>query len=260
MEAQRFVGRVAIVTGGANGIGAATVRRFVTEGASVVVADLNAAAGETLAVELGERVRFIACDISTPEAWDDLVAIALGMGGLDVVHVNAHRVKVTSADRLRLEEWRSQIDVCLTQVYLAAHACMPHLTARHGVLICTSSVHAHVGFPGRPAYAAAKGGICALVRQLAVDFGPAVRVNAVLPGSIETAAWDGASDADRREVSERSALRRMGLPSEVAAAVAFLASSDSSFITGAELVVDGGWLMSPFSPTNRPQAVDQGAG
>ncbi len=122
---------------------------------------------------------------------------------------------------------------------------------RGGAFVCTASVHAHIGFPGHPAYAAAKGGICALVRQLAVEYGPAIRFNTVLPGSIETQVWDGSSDAVRHEVSERAALRRMGRPEEIAAAVAFLASDDASFITGTELVVDGGWLVSPLSPTAR---------
>ncbi len=252
MVEQRFSGKVAIITGGAKGIGAATVRRFVSEGASVAFADLDAEHGQALAAELGEHVRYLPVDISTEAAWTQLVEAALALGGLDIVHVNAYMVKVQPAAELSLTDWTRQINVCLSQVYLAAHACMPHLVERRGVMICTSSVHAHAGFPGHPAYAASKGGICALVRQLAIDYGPAVRVNAVLPGSIETAAWRGATDADRHEVIERAPLRRMGRPEEIAAAITFLASNDASFITGAELLVDGGWLASSFSPTNRP--------
>lgn len=251
MVEQRFSDKVAIVTGGAKGIGAATVRRFASEGARVVFADLDTEPGKALAAELGECVRFLSVDISTEKAWAKLVEAALTFGRLDIVHVNAYMVKVQPAAELSLADWTRQINVCLTQVYLAAHACMGHLTERQGALICTSSVHAHAGFPGHPAYAASKGGICALVRQLAVDYGPAVRVNAVLPGSIETAAWRGATEADKQEVIQRAALRRMGQPEEVAAAVAFLASSDASFITGSELLVDGGWFGSPLSPTSR---------
>jgi NAD(P)-dependent dehydrogenase (short-subunit alcohol dehydrogenase family) len=101
--------------------------------------------------------------------------------------------------------------------------------------------HALVGLPGRPAYAAAKGGLVALGRQLAVEYGPRLRVNTVLPGPIWTEAWAGISDADRERSLAETVAGRFGTPDEVAAAVAFLASSDAAYITGASLVVDGGW-------------------
>jgi NAD(P)-dependent dehydrogenase (short-subunit alcohol dehydrogenase family) len=242
---KRCVGKVAIVTGGANGIGAAVSRRLAAEGAAVVVADLDGDAGEALAAEIGSAATFVRGDVASPATWDALVEAARARGGLDVVSANAFLVRHGAADRLDADDWRRQLDVCLGHVFLAARACMPLLAERHGAFVATSSVHARVGFPGHPAYAAAKAGICGLVRQLAVEYGPAVRVNAVLPGSIETRVWHGASDRERQAAIDRAPLRRMGQPEEVAAAVAFLASDDASFITGVELPVDGGWLVSP---------------
>nr|MBA3414832.1 SDR family oxidoreductase [Chloroflexia bacterium] len=184
--AERFAGKVAIVTGGANGIGGATARRLAAEGASVVIADLDEVAGATLARELGPASAFVRADVAAPAAWEGLVAAALARGGLDVVVANAFFVEHGPADELAPDSWSRQIEVCLGHVFLAARACMAHLRARRGAFVATASVHARVGFPGHPAYAAAKGGICALVRQLAVEYGPEVRSNVVLPGSIET--------------------------------------------------------------------------
>ena len=141
------------------------------------------------------------------------------------------------------------LDVNLGALYLGARAFADSLRERRGAIVATSSVHALFGIPGYSAYAASKGGIGALVRQLAVELGPEIRVNAVLPGPIRTGAWDD----DEARALERDAARatvagRMGRPEEVAAAVAFLASEEASFITGASLLVDGGWAVRKDSP------------
>ena len=165
-----------------------------------------------------------------------------------MVFSNAFALHQAPATEQSLDDWNRQLAVNLTGLYLAARTFLADLTARRGSLIASSSVHALFGLPGHPAYAASKGAICALVRQLAVEYGPAVRVNAVLPGPIRTPMWD-AVDARGFEAAERAtALHRLGTSDEVAAAVAFLASDDASYITGANLLVDGGWSVSKASP------------
>jgi NAD(P)-dependent dehydrogenase (short-subunit alcohol dehydrogenase family) len=237
----RFDGKVAVVTGAARGIGAATARRLAAEGASVVLADIDDETGRELASALGERARFVRCDVACLEDWQEVAAAAeREFGGIDVVHNNAYTVVVKPTHELTEEEWHRQLDVCLTQVFLAVKTCMHRLLERAGTMVNTSSIHALVGFPQQAGYDAAKGGMSALTRELAAEYGPRVRVNAVLPGAIETAAWDGVGDEDRAAFADLVVAKRFGSPEEVAAAVCFLASDDASYITGQNLVVDGG--------------------
>lgn len=241
--ADRFRGRTAVVTGAASGIGAATAERLAAEGAAVVLTDVRPADPVVERITAaGGRARSVVADASSDSDWAGVGALARAeFGPVGVLVSNAYAVEVAAADRTSLASWDRQLAVTLTGTFLGVKALLPDLLAHDGAVVVVSSVHALVGLPGRPAYAAAKGGLVALARQLAVEYGPAVRVNTVLPGPILTPAWDDVSDVDRRRSIAETVAGRFGTPGEVAAAVAFLASAEAAFVTGASLVVDGGW-------------------
>jgi NAD(P)-dependent dehydrogenase (short-subunit alcohol dehydrogenase family) len=211
----------------------------------VLVADVDDESGEGVAAEIrstGGRALFQHCDVAEQGDWAAVVRSAReSFGPVSALVGNAYAVRVAPADATTRESWDHQLAVSLTGAFLGFKACLDDLTETAGSVALTSSVHALVGLPGRPAYAAAKAGLTGLARQLAVEYGPRVRVNSVLPGPIMTRAWDGISDDDRRRTAEQTAAGRIGDPDEIAAPIAFLLSEEASFITGASLVVDGGW-------------------
>ncbi len=240
---QRFADRIAIVTGGANGIGAACARLLAEEGAAVVVSDIaDASAVEADIVAHGGRAATVIADVADEAGWAEVLALAHArFGEVGILVSSAYASETRPTHETSRASWDRQLAVCLTGTFLGVRACLPDLGRNRGAVVVISSVHALVGVPQHPAYAAAKGGLVAFGRQLAVEYGPGVRVNSVLPGPIRTAAWDGVTETDLRRSVAATVAGRLGDPAEVAAAVAFLASDDASFITGAALVVDGGW-------------------
>nr|CTQ89703.1 3-oxoacyl-[acyl-carrier protein] reductase (EC 1.1.1.100) [Kibdelosporangium sp. MJ126-NF4] len=223
-----------MVTGTASGIGAATASRLASDGYKVIGVDINP----------GEHVTHVG-DVAAESTWEQVLA---STDGVDALVCNAYTSVVKPLGETSPQEWSRQMDVNLTAVYLGVHACLPSLRERQGSIVFVSSVHARFGIPGHPAYAAAKGALVSLAGQLAVDYAPDIRVNSVQPGPILTGAWDRVSDEDRARSVRSTPLARLGDPSEVASVIAFLVSDQASYVTGASVVVDGGFSVHKDSP------------
>ncbi|MET7686785.1 SDR family NAD(P)-dependent oxidoreductase [Streptomyces sp. NPDC005483] len=240
----RFIGRTALLTAAASGIGAATAHRLAAEGASVMVTDVDAEGAQRVAEEIrveGGQARDRCLDVTSPGEWAAAVAeTGSWTGRLDVLHLNAGRNLPAAAHELDDTCWHDQLQLSLDSVFYGVRAAVPLLRTARGAVVITSSVHAAIGFKGFPAYAAAKGGIAALVRQLAVEYGGQIRFNSVLPGAVVTALWAETPEEYKAQTVARTPVGRLGVPEDIAAAVAFLASEDAAFVTGQNLLVDGG--------------------
>ncbi|MEV0796594.1 SDR family NAD(P)-dependent oxidoreductase [Kribbella sp. NPDC050281] len=243
---QRFEGRVALVTAGAQGIGAAVARRIADEGGAVVVTDLQEEKVGQVAAEIGERALGLRADVTSREDVDAAVAATVErFGRLDVVVNNAGGCIVTSVpEDATAEEFHQQLDLTLVGASRCIQAALPHLVKTRGNVVTISSVNGLAAF-GNIEYAAAKAGQIAMTVNYAARYGRmGVRFNVVAPGTVRTPNWDKQPDT-LTEFAKMYPLGRVGEPEDIAAAVAFLASDDASWITGHTLPVEGGVLTGP---------------
>jgi len=243
-----LAGKVAIVTGAGNGIGRATARRLAAAGSAIVVVDLDGDAATTAARAIedqgGETTPF-AGDVGRAADVDRAVSVALNRyGRVDILHNNAAWYPVKAAVETTEEEWDRTLRVGLTGAWLLARAVLPHMLRQGGGrIVNTTSVHGLVSFPNHAAYETVKAGLLGLTRSLAVDYGPTVRVNALAPGGVDTRLWERVGPAERQATIDATILKRLATPEEIAEGVYFLVSERSAFMTGACLVMDGGWTV-----------------
>jgi NAD(P)-dependent dehydrogenase (short-subunit alcohol dehydrogenase family) len=257
----RLAEKVAIVTGAASGIGRATARIFAQEGARVVVADVRPEPGRETVRQIeaaGGTACFVETDVSVASAVEHMVQVAVQTyGRLDVLMNNAASARVRPATELSEEDWTYTIDSCLKSVYLGAKYAIPEMIKiGKGSIINVASVNGLISNPSFSAYSAAKAGVLGLTRNLAIDYGlKGIRVNAICPGFIANDAMEERLQHDPLErwaMTETQVLGRYGRPEDIAWAAVYLASDESSYMTGATLVIDGGLTIQSPEALIRP--------
>ncbi len=246
----KLSGKVAIVTGGASGMGRGIAELFAAEGAAVVIGDRDQRGQEVVdAIQShGGRACLVRGDVGKPETNRDLVTKAVSeFGGLDVLVPNAGILGIGSVTEVPLEVWHETVTTNLHAVFYLVRVGIPEMLSRGGgTIVVNGSIAAFKGYPNHPAYCASKGALVPLVRQLAIDYAPKIRVNILCPGPVDTPLlWDSAKafpDPSRAvsDVAEQTLLKRLGTPADIAAAALFLASDESKWITGSAITIDGG--------------------
>lgn len=243
--------KVAVVTGATSGMGAAIANLFAAEGAKVVVNGRDRERGEQVVKDIdafGSKALFVQSDISTQEGNEYLVQETLSyFSGIDVVVCNAGMLGLGSITETPPETWHKTIDTNLNSIYYLLRLTIPEMKQRgKGTIVINGSIAAFKAFPNHPAYCASKGALVPLVKQIAVDYAPDIRANLICPGPVDTPLiWNSAQafpnpDQAVQDAAKNTLAGRLGTPNDVAKAALFLASDDSSFITGTSITVDGG--------------------
>ena len=248
----RLAGKIAIVTGAGQGVGEATAQRFAEEGAAVACVDINKETVQQTAAAIeqaGGRSLAVTADVSTEEGNASMVAEATqAFGGLDILHANAAIQVMGSLEATSPDDWDRLFATNLHGVARGIRNAVPHMRQRGGgSVVITASLLGMVGDPDLPAYGAMKGGLRSMTRSLATAYGPEnIRINTICPGDIDTPLlkefFDFQPDPEtaRREITALYPLRRFAMPRDIANVALFLASDDASYLTGTDIVVDGG--------------------
>ncbi len=245
----RFIDKVAVVTGGSSGIGLATARRFIADGARVVITGRNQEALDAAVAKLGDRARGVRGDVANLGDLDRLFAwIREQYGRVDVLFANAGIAPLVPSDAVTEQHFDTLFDTNVRGLFFTVQKALP-LLAEGASVVLNASVVAQSGLPNTSIYSATKAAVRSLGRTLAAELAPrGIRVNVVSPGLIETPFWGKVClsrdevDAFGEQVVQQTPLGRPGKPEEIAATVAFLASNDASYFTGADLVADGGMI------------------
>jgi NAD(P)-dependent dehydrogenase (short-subunit alcohol dehydrogenase family) len=250
-QPRRLAGRAAIITGAAGDIGIAIAARYALEGARVLCLDIDLAGAERCAAAVtsqGGTAVARRCDVADARSANDSVRIVeQTFGRIDILVNNAAApTPIAPLHELDEKDWQLSLDVNLTGAFLMSKAALPSmLRARSGCIIHVASQMGHVGAPGRAAYGATKAALIQLARVMALDYGThGIRVNSLSPGAVLTSRLTsryGSAEATRAELEPKYPLGRIGAAHEIAAAAAFLASDEAAFMTGSDLLVDGGY-------------------
>jgi NAD(P)-dependent dehydrogenase (short-subunit alcohol dehydrogenase family) len=248
---QRMNGRTAIITGATSGMGRAAALLFAREGASIVASGRDEARGRSLVgaiLAAGGRAEFVPGDVSLPETNARLVEqCSRAFGHVDTIVAFAGMLGLGSITDVPPDTWRQTMAVNLDAVFYLLRSGLPAMKARGGgSVVIGGSIAALKAFPNHAAYCASKGALLALVRQAAIDYGPEIRINVLCPGPVDTPLiWDSAAafpDPARAvsDVAQKTLLKRLGSPEDIARAALYLASDESGWVTGTSLTIDGG--------------------
>lgn len=247
----KLEGKVAIITGATSGMGKAIAKIFAQHGAAVLLSGRNRAKGDALVDQLtgqGQRAAFHQGDISKPETCAALADAAVSMfGKIDLLSLNAGILGLGKVTELPDSLWHETINTNLGSIYYICKAALPEMLKQEsGSILVNASIAAFRAFPNHPAYCASKAGAVALARQMAVDYGPKIRVNTICPGPVDTPLlWDSAvafahPESAVQEARESTLLKRLGDPVDIANLALFLVSENASWITGSAFRIDGG--------------------
>jgi NAD(P)-dependent dehydrogenase (short-subunit alcohol dehydrogenase family) len=242
----RVDGRIALVTGGASGIGEKTSRILAEAGAQVLIVDLNQEAAQKLAAELPNNARGLGCDITDARTVDALFS---SIGKLDILVNNAGIGLVGNIEETAQDDFQRLLRVNVEGLYLVTKAALPLIVQSHGSIVNIGSVAGLVGVKRRFAYCATKGAVVMMTRQLAVDYPTQFRVNCICPGTVDTPFVEGflekyhshEKEKVRLELNARQPVGRLGKPEEIGYMALYLCSDQAAFVNGAVVSIDGGW-------------------